>query len=107
NRGGSDFSRCALPRRRRSDLSRQHIRRFDAPAGRPLVDGSVEAALRRATERALTQFHVDAAVLDQAMATVGDEEAALEERIWDALREAARGGLDTLAQRIDSETTFD
>jgi hypothetical protein len=95
-----------LPPRSLSDLSRKHIRRFDAPAGRPLVDGSVQPALRRATERALTQFHVDAAVLDQAMATVSDEEEALEERIWDALREAARGGLDTLAQRIDSETTF-
>ena len=35
------------------------------------------------------------------------DEAAIEAQVWNALREAARGGLDALAQRIESRATFD
>ena len=96
-----------LTARHLADLPRKHVRRFDAPVTQPLVDPSMHPELRDAAARALTQFHVDAAVLDQALATIADRDTAPEEQVWDALREAARGGLDTLSQRIDSETTFD
>jgi hypothetical protein len=53
--------------------------------------------------RALQQFQVDEHSLDQALAGLPeappqDREAAL----WQALRHASRGGLDALAQRIES-----
>ena len=49
------------------------------------------------------------ALLDQALdgcAGLSDE-TAIDEQVWNALREAARGGLDALAQRIDSRATFE
>jgi SpoVK/Ycf46/Vps4 family AAA+-type ATPase len=65
--------------------------------------------LQRAGARALQQFHVDPALLEQAFASAADlsDEAEVEQRVWNALRESARGGLDALAQRIDSRATFD
>ncbi len=63
----------------------------------------VAAPLRRA----LQQFPADADTLAQALAELpaGDERtqgAAL----WRALRSASRGGLDALAQRIETQTTL-
>ena len=48
-------------------------------------------------------------LLDQALAAVTDidDDAGVDDHLWDAMREAERGGLDALAQRIDSRTTFD
>jgi SpoVK/Ycf46/Vps4 family AAA+-type ATPase len=62
-----------------------------------------------AGRRALQQFRVDPSLLEQALQSVSDldDADAAERSLWQALREAARGGLDTLAQRIDSRTTFD
>ncbi|WP_009917495.1 ATP-binding protein, partial [Burkholderia humptydooensis] len=58
--------------------------------------------------RAIRQFRVDPSVLEQALGAVTDfDDATAEPTLWHALREAARGGLDTLAQRIDSRTAFD
>jgi SpoVK/Ycf46/Vps4 family AAA+-type ATPase len=41
----------------------------------------------------------------ESVADLDDD--AVEHATWDGLREAARGGLDQLAQRIDSRATFD
>jgi SpoVK/Ycf46/Vps4 family AAA+-type ATPase len=64
--------------------------------------------VRAAAARALQQFRVDPALLEQALAELPPLDAeALDDAVWDALRDAARGGLDTLAQRITSRTGFD
>ncbi|HEY5616332.1 MAG TPA: ATP-binding protein [Vicinamibacterales bacterium] len=92
-----------------ADLPDRRVWRFNVPhSGRP-ANRDLPSAVRRASDRALQQFHVDEAVLDQALASTADldDDATIEERVWDALRESARGGLDTLAQRIDCRTTFD
>jgi hypothetical protein len=64
-----------------------------------------EANVAPETRRALQQFRVAPAVLRGLLAERGtpDDGCAL----WDALRRASRGGLDALAERIDSETRFD
>jgi hypothetical protein len=66
-------------------------------------------ALQRAAEPALHQFRVEPDLLDQVLVGVDEHQdrALVERDVWDALREAARGGLDALAQRIESRTTFD
>jgi ATPase family associated with various cellular activities (AAA) len=89
------------------ELPRREARRFDVAADAASIDAVTSHAVRRATERALTQFHVDTGVLDQALAGIDGDDERLEGRVWDALREASRGGLDTLAQRIDVDTTFE
>jgi SpoVK/Ycf46/Vps4 family AAA+-type ATPase len=85
------------------------VLRFNVPreATSP-VDG-VPLEVERAASRALQQFHVDAAALDQALAgvTTMDQEEEVDDRVWGGLREAARGGLDALAQRLDSRATFE
>ena len=55
--------------------------------------------------RALQQFRVAPAVLQGALAEAGatDRPTAL----WDALRRDSRGGLDALAERIDSDTRLE
>ena len=69
----------------------------------PTLQGPLAAALRRAQQ----QFHVDADARAQALTTVaGATDDALDAALWQALRESSRGGLDTLAQRIDSPTTL-
>jgi hypothetical protein len=62
-------------------------------------------ALRAARE----QFRVDDALLGQALEACdgGLGPAALADQLWDQLRVAARGGLDSLASRIDSRASFD
>jgi SpoVK/Ycf46/Vps4 family AAA+-type ATPase len=62
-----------------------------------------------ALRRALQQFRVEPDVMAQALSAT----AALppghdpEQALWSALREAARGGLDTLAERLDTRAGFD
>ncbi|HYI49235.1 MAG TPA: ATP-binding protein [Allosphingosinicella sp.] len=64
----------------------------------------VRAALARAAE----QFHAGPAAVETVIETLrampaADRAAAA----WGLMREAARGGLDALAQRIDTRVTFD
>ena len=92
-----------------ADLSHRQVWRFNVPLQDVSASRFLRPPVRRAADRALQQFRVDDVLLDQALATVADvdDEAEVDERLWDAMREAARGGLDALAQRIDSRTTFD
>lgn len=65
-------------------------------------------ARQAALAAALRQFDVDRARLrDVIDGLAGTPDAAWPARLWQGLREAARGGLDTLAARIDSGTRFD
>jgi hypothetical protein len=91
-----------------ADLPERRCTRFSLPAaaamGSQLVVSPVDPR-HDAFKRAAQQFHVDADTCDQALAAVGGgDKTKLEERLWQALREAARGGLDSLAQRVDAPT---
>ena len=67
-------------------------------------DPQIRAALRQAS----AQFHLGPAMLEHIAARLDAPPAAARAgAIWAAAREAARGGLDTLAQRIDTQVTFD
>jgi hypothetical protein len=92
-----------------ADLPGRRVWRFNVPPRDGSDIGSLHPVARRAVRRALQQFQVDEALLEQALADAADltDETEMEERVWDALRESARGGLDALAQRIESRTTFD
>jgi hypothetical protein len=91
-----------------ADMPQRQVLRFNVPPTYASSARLLRAAARRAADRALQQFHVDDVELDQALSSVvdGDDET-LDDRVWDALRESARGGLDSLADRIESRTTFD
>ena len=108
-----------------ADLPARQVLRFDVPTpltapftsrlARGRITGSAAAspALQPALDRALQQFHVEPALLDQVVGSIAPdtmetaETAALDTAIWYALREAARGGLDALAQRIDSRARIE
>ena len=101
-----------------ADLPARQVLRFDVPAplasgmphSRSAGRGATSPALQHALDRALQQFHVEPAVLDQVVASIAPDTldtSALDTAIWSALREAARGGLDALAQRIDSRARID
>lgn len=92
-----------------AELPGRQVLRFSVPLVKAVSQGSLSPAIQRAAERALQQFRVDQALLDQALASLADvnDEAAVESELWDALRESARGGLDALAQRIESRASFD
>jgi SpoVK/Ycf46/Vps4 family AAA+-type ATPase len=92
-----------------ADLPDRTTLRFSVPATVAAPSPGFSPAVVRAGARALQQFRVDPALLDQALASVADlsDETAIDEQVWQALREAARGGLDALAQRIESRATFD
>ncbi len=101
-----------LPDRRRT--RRLVAARWRAASGRatsgrvaPAQDEDGEALLA-ALDRAAGQFRLGPAALDgiaeQLRATPAPERPAA---VWPAAREAARGGLDALAQRIDSRVAFD
>jgi hypothetical protein len=85
------------------------VLRFAVPRVRAVVRPDLPAHVHAAARRALQQFHVDPSPLERALQSVVDlgDEASTEHALWHALREAARGGLDALAQRIDSRTSFD
>ena len=93
----------AAPDARRTRLAlRNHWQRL-MPAGTP-EDEAVLAAL----DRAGRQFHLGRAALDNVLERV--QAAAPAERaaeIWSAAREAARDGLDTIAQRVETRVTFE
>ena len=93
----------AAPDARRTRLAlRNHWQRL-MPAGAP-QDEAVLAAL----DRAGRQFHLGRAalhnVLERVQAAAPAERAA---EIWPAAREAARDGLDTIAQRVETRVTFE
>ena len=113
-----------------ADLPARQVLRFDVPS--PLAStfasrlpnggraGRAAASpdLQHALDRALQQFHVEPALIDQVVASIAPDTlgtadtatldtATLDTAIWSALREAARGGLDALAQRIDSRARID
>ncbi|HEY2929523.1 ATP-binding protein [Piscinibacter sp.] len=92
-----------------ADLPAHRVLRFDVPRSAPPLRAGLPPATQAAAQRALQQFHVDAALLEQAFAHVAGiaDAGAVEHALWNALRTAARGGLDTLAQRIDSRARFD
>jgi hypothetical protein len=106
----------ALPEQRRvlrfelpaADPQRTHAtlmskwRRIAPPAERD--DADITAALTRAA----AQFRLTSAGMDDVMDTLAATAPA--ERgaaVWSAVREAARGGLDALAQRIVTRVQFD
>jgi hypothetical protein len=74
----------------------------DAPAG-----ARQDAAVHAELDRAGRQFHLGAAALDHILERV--QSAAPADRvptIWPAAREAARGGLDSIAQRIETQASL-
>jgi hypothetical protein len=76
----------------------------EAPSLAGPANGEIEAALRRASQ----QFRLGPTALDnivESLATLKGNERA--NAVWAAARASARGGLDTLAQRIDSGASFD
>ena len=90
------------------DLGERVPLRFTVPATEASLRPGLSPALHAAGSRALRQFRVDPALLDLALASASDtDDEAVEEQVWAALRESARGGLDALAQRIDSRATLD
>ena len=76
-------------------------------------DGSAtDAMLGRALKRATQQFRVSRSQIDTALQEIKSsvnaaDEASIDNAVWQALRETSRGGLESLAQRIESRTTFD
>jgi ATPase family protein associated with various cellular activities (AAA)/winged helix domain-containing protein len=92
-----------------ADLTGRHVWRFNLPLEDESPRDALPPLVQRAADRALQQFRVEPALLDQALASVSglDEECAVEARLWEALRQSSRGGLDGLAQRIDSRATFE
>ena len=64
--------------------------------------------VRSALERAADQFHLGPAALDTMVERLGaTPPAGRAAAAWPIARESARGGLDSLAQRIASKTGFD
>jgi hypothetical protein len=84
------------------------LQRFNLPAVPSGLPAHCPAALQAAVHGAMQQFQVEPALLAQAIATVAavGDPARAAQGLWDALREAARGGLDALAQRVDSRAGF-
>ena len=73
-------------------------------AGLPLDDETTVGALRRASQ----QFQLGPTALDEVIESLAAEPApqALASAVWIAAREAARGGLEALAQRITGGADF-
>ena len=88
-------------------ISRQPLR-YHLPLPQTLSPNGLSPAVFHAAQRALEQFRVEPTLLQQALAaTAGsDDIREVETLLWDTLRESARGGLDTLAQRIVSNADF-
>jgi AAA+ superfamily predicted ATPase len=85
----------------------------------PAIDAQAAVALQARTNgsrpdhfaalhRALAQFHLGRAALEEVAELVQQAPAEERERVaWNAARELARGGLDALAQRIVTTVSFD
>lgn len=97
----------SLTPRQLAGLPARRVLRFNLPRPQAAGHEQVPPALQPAVRRALQQFRVEPALLDQTldsvvgMADMGEAQHAL----WAMLRESARGGLDALAQRITSRAT--
>jgi hypothetical protein len=68
------------------------------------------AALNGALDRVVAQFDLDATGISAAATlalAAGEPTADAAARLWDACRHSSRGGLDDLAQRLDTTATFD
>ena len=81
---------------------------------RQRIGGSARSdALSEALRPALQQFRLSSASLDGVIEQFADDVIETtspneqQELVWAACREAARGGLDTLAQRVESRAGFD
>lgn len=74
-----------------------------------LPDAALDAtpADAGALRAALQQFRVDAPTLRVALQRARAPDMPREQALWQALRDATRGALDALAQRIDSPTRLD
>jgi SpoVK/Ycf46/Vps4 family AAA+-type ATPase len=85
------------------------VLRFGVPRLKSVLRADLPPQVYAAAQRALQQFRVESSLLEQVLQSVPEsgDAAATEQVLWQALREAARGGLDALALRIDSSTTFD
>ncbi len=59
-----------------------------------------------ALRAALQQFHVAPDVVDECLQALPADATDPGAALWSALREASRGGLDTLAHRMAGDTTF-
>jgi hypothetical protein len=92
-----------------ADLTGRHVTLFNLPPHDVSPRRALSPIVQRAADHALQQFRVEPPLLEQAILSVSDvdDEADAKARLWEALRESARGGLDALAQRIDSRTTFE
>ena len=93
----------AVPNARRTRLALLNRWRHLTPAG-----VREEEAVLAALDRAGRQFHLGRAALDNVLERV--QAASPVERaaeIWPAAREAARDGLDAIAQRVETRVTFD
>jgi MoxR-like ATPase len=93
----------AAPDARRTRLALLNRWQRLAPAG-----AREDEAVRAALDRAGRQFHLGHAALDNVLERV--QAASPAERaaeIWPAAREAARDGLDAIAQRVETRATFD
>ena len=92
-----------------ADLGARRQLRFTVAEPVATLHADLALTLRRAAEPALQQFRVEPAVFDQSLASAAGapDEPSAALQLWDSLREAARGGLDALAQRVASLTGFD
>ncbi len=113
--GAPSTALAALPQPRR--VLRLEVPKPDAASSRaallarwrrsmPLAAADDAAGL--AIERAAAQFHLGPAAFDEIMLRLdGSAPAERSAAVWSAAREASRGGLDGLAQRIPSQIGFD
>lgn len=111
--GGCDpvkLSRLAHRRVTRVNVPGAKEQTLEAQARLDGLGGALAGALRPA----LQQFHLSAAALRSLIEQVESEvsaddefEGGLDCRVWEACRDATRGGLDALAQRVESQATFD
>jgi ATPase family associated with various cellular activities (AAA)/Winged helix domain, variant len=113
--GPSSSSLSALPRPR-------SIVRFHLPPAEPtLLSAALLARGKQvlpalhddddtsaAIERAATQFRLEVSTFDEIMSGIAALDSSERSRaVWNAAREAARGGLELLAQRIVTSATLD
>jgi hypothetical protein len=79
----------------------------------PIADLGQSDGLSQALRSALQQFLLSpatlASIVEQLEGECVESESPADrhDRVWAACREAARGGLETLAQRVDSKAGFD
>ena len=103
-----------------SQLSHRRVTRITVPgakeqtlAAQARLEAGESDVLTQALQPALQQFHLSTSalrsVLEQVELDTTDNEPQeeLDTRVWQACRDATRGGLDALSQRVDSKAGFD